>query len=170
MSLPTINTADPIALRYLMTETIFDVAGEAISAAEETLPEAPEAGQARKPEQTPQFSFFGKNRLGYLFLTQERQYEWMSELAMEAFIKTLAALKLASDDVAVLNLAKLAESPSIDDLGLFFKPKVVVSLGASIAWSELGGVKVIQTYAFDEMLADAEKKRLFWTTIKTLLV
>ncbi|WP_353124717.1 hypothetical protein [Parapedobacter pyrenivorans] len=167
-SLPAkINTSDPIALRYLMTETIFDVAHNAINAVE---PPAREAEFLGEPKQVPRFSFCGQNQRNYLFLTQDRQNEWMSGTAMDAFIKTLAALKLTMDDVAVLNLARLTEAPSVGDLSLFFKPKVVVSLGASLVWPEQQGIIVFPTHSFDEMLTDAEKKRVFWTTIKTLLV
>jgi len=171
MSLSLINTADPIALRYLMTETIFGVATDGMTKATvETRPEASEPESARIPSPPPQFSFYGKNKRHYLFLTEDKQHEWMSEPAMGAFIKTLAALRLTTDDVAVLNVAKLAELPSIDDLSLFFSPKVVICLGVAVGAAEQEGLTVIDTYSFDEMLTDAEKKRLFWTTIKPLLV
>lgn len=170
MSLSEINTADPIALRYLMTETIFGVEARSISEAGETPKESPEAESTSKLEPTPHFPFYGKNKRKYLFLIEEQRHEWMSEAAMDAFIKTLAALKLAGDDVALLNLAKLVAPPSVDQLTLFFKPRVVVNLGTSFGWSDQDGATLVQTYSFDEMLADAEKKRLFWTKIKTLMV
>lgn len=154
MSSSTINTADPIALRYLMTETVFGISSE----------------PARKLERTPQFPFYGKNEKKYLFLTDEKQHEWMPQAAMDAFIKTLAALKLAENDVALLNLAKLAGAPSVDQLTSFFKPKVVVNLGTAFVWPEQGDVNVFHTHTFSDMLADAEKKRVFWTTIKRLLI
>ncbi|WP_262248453.1 hypothetical protein [Parapedobacter soli] len=153
-----------------MTETIFDVGDVAVTAGVEAPPEAPETEAVRKPDSVPQFSFYGQNKREYLFLTDEQQHEWMSEPAMDAFVKTLAALKLTVDDVAVLNLAKLKEPPLIDHLTSVFKPKVVVNLGTSLAWPEQGGVKVFHTSTFDAMLADAEKKRVFWTTIKMLLI
>lgn len=170
MSRSAINTTDPVALRYLMTEAVFNVEDGAITAGVEAPQEAPQTEVVRKPDQAPQFPFYGKNKREYLFLTDEKQHEWMSEPAMDAFVKTLAALKLTADDVAVLNLAKLKEPPLIDHLTLVFKPKVVVNLGTSLAWPEQDGMTVFHTSAFDVMLADAEKKRVFWTTIKTLLI
>lgn len=170
MSRSAINTTDPVALRYLMTEAVFDVGDGAMTAGAEAPPEAPETEGVRKPDPAPQFTFYGKNKREYLFLTDEKQHEWMSEPAMDAFVKTLAALKLTVDDVAVLNLAKLKEPPLVHHLTLFFKPKVVVNLGTSLAWPEKDGMKVFHTNAFDAMLSDAEKKRVFWTTIKTLLI
>ncbi|MEC3878903.1 hypothetical protein [Parapedobacter sp. 10938] len=153
MSLPTLNTVDPIALRYLMTETVFDAPAE----------------PAPQPA-APSFVCFGQNKRNYLFLTDEKQHEWMPEADMDAFIKTLAALELAEADVALLNLARLAVSPSVDQLMSFFKPQVVVNLGTPFAWPEQDGLHVFHTHAFGEMLADAEKKRVFWTTIKRLLI
>lgn len=153
-----------------MTEAIFDVGDVAVTAGVEAPPEAPETEAVRKPDPVPQFSFYGKNKREYLFLTDEKQHEWMSEPAMDAFVKTLAALKLAVDDVAVLNLAKLKEPPLVGHLTLVFKPKVVINLGTSFTWPEQDGVKVFHASTFDVMLADAEKKRVFWATIKTLLI
>src|SRR5690606_2832767 len=130
MSLSPINTADPIALRYLMTETVFGVEGAAV--------DPPGVVQNAPPEREPQqaalsFTFFGQNKRNYLFLTHEQQHDWMPEAAMAAFIKTLAALNLAEVDVALLNLATLAKPPSVEQLTRFFKPKVVINLGTPFA-------------------------------------
>jgi len=138
-----------------MTETIFGI--------DETEPEA-------LPDTEPRFSFYGGNKQNYLFLTQDTQCEWMSVAALDAFTKTLAALKLTPEDIAVLNIEKLGEVPSQSDLIAFFNPKVVIALGASLPWDESGGIRVFKTHSFDDMLIDAEKKRVFWTTIKTLLI
>ncbi|MFC3197908.1 hypothetical protein ACFOET_09815 [Parapedobacter deserti] len=157
-----------------MTETIFGMEGRKGDVAAEQLSQAmPTAKPAAS------FSFYGQNRRNYLFLTRETQYEWMSVNAMDAFLKTLAALKLTSDDIALLNVGRLSVFPQEDDLFSFFKPKTVVSLGVALPWTELNnaapvmdckGVRLFRTYTFDEMLADADKKRQFWTTAKTILV
>jgi hypothetical protein len=165
MPTASINTADPIALRAFMTETIFGVEGQAITEADKGLIQP-----VSNPKPVAQFSFYGKNQRHYLFLTREEQHEWMPVAALEAFTKTLAALKLTIDDIAVLNVAKLPEMPTADAICAFFKPKVVVLLGASLVWPEQQDLTVFRTHSFDEMLTDAEKKRIFWTTIKTLLV
>ncbi len=168
MSLPTIHTVDPIALRYLMTETIFGVEDGKGSMADEAV-EPMDISVGHKPAPKPQFPYNGQNKRNYLFLTDEKQYEWMSGAAMDAFVKTLGALKLAVDDVAVVNLAKLASSPSVTDLAIFFNPRVVVNLGTSFVWPQQDGVTVFHTHAFDDLLVDTEKKQIFWTTIKRLL-
>ncbi|PPL04436.1 hypothetical protein [Parapedobacter indicus] len=160
----SLHTTDPTALRYLMTETIFGI--------EEPGADGPDQ-EAAVPTATPntslQFAYHGGNKRNLLFLTHETQYEWMSAAALDAFTKTLAALKLSTDDIALLNVGKLSEIPEKSHLLAFFNPKVVVALGASLPWDESDGLTVFKTYSFDEMLVDAEKKRLFWTTLKTLL-
>ena len=150
----SLHTVDPVALRCLMTETIFGV-GEPTDA----VVAAP-----------PQFSHYGGNKRNFLFLTHDARHEWMSDAAFDAFTKTLGALKLSMDDVAVLNVGKLPSVPAEADLVAFFHPKAIVALGASVPWGTSSTTTVFQTYSFDEMLVDAEKKRTFWATVKTLLI
>src|SRR3546814_17636034 len=110
----TINTVNPTALRYLMTETVFGV----------------EEGELRAPLETPTappFVFFGRNKRNYLFLTHEEQHEWMPEADMDAFVKTLAALKLAEADVALLHLAPTADPPTGEQPAVFVKPTVILN-------------------------------------------
>lgn len=172
-----INTSDPMALRYLMSETIF-VSGE--NSEEVTVDKTPEISPKEEHEEVLDFVFYGENKCNYLFLTHERQYPFMSDAALDAFTKTLAALKRTLADVAVLNLDSLPATPRKENVISFFKPKTMVFLGvapqavglATIPPQtivEYSGITLFHTYSFDEMLADGEKKRLFWTTIKTLL-
>ncbi len=184
-----IHTADPLALRYLMTETLFDVRDDAVVGGPSVPRAAPAPAPVERPTvpeaaiaapQAPSFRYFGGNRQRYLFLTDDREYEWMSAAALDAFTKTLTALKLATDDVSVFNVAGMQPFPSKDDVFSYFGPRVVVSLGVSLPWPGLEGpatgsvvdhqgVRVFHTHAFETFLTDADKKRLFWTTIKTLL-
>src|SRR5690606_21466824 len=160
---------DPVALRYLLTEPIFTV--------------GPDKGTPSmdQPETPPSvdFIFYGKNGRRFLFLVDDRQHQWMSTAALDAFSKTLAALKLSADDVALLNLATRADRVRKADMLSFFKPAVIVLLGiapeavglsmSSTPLCEYEGIKLFCTCTFDEMLVEAEKKRQFWSTIKTLL-
>lgn len=187
MARSSLHTVDPLALRCLMTETLFDVghayamplamAVEPVSAVVEQ-PVAPKAEEAAPP--APSFPHFGGNKGQYLFLTNDSQHEWMSAAALDAFIKTLTALKLTADDVSVFNVSGPEVFPSKDDIVSFFNPRVLISLGVSLPWTGLDnlsvasvvdhqGIRVFQTHTFEEFLVDADKKRLFWATIKTLL-
>src|SRR5690606_41354838 len=107
MSQSTIHTVDPVALRYLMTEALFAVDGNAAEApaAVQKATSEPEAQQT-----VPSFDSLGQNRRNYLFLAHEVQHQWMHQAAMYAFAKTLAALKLTEDYLAQLNLDDWAQS------------------------------------------------------------
>ncbi|SFC27261.1 hypothetical protein SAMN05421747_107110 [Parapedobacter composti] len=180
MAMSSIQTTDPAALRYLMTETLFGISEEApVKETGDGLAVAPVAPAAEAV--APKFPFYGKNGRNYLFLASEPQHEWLSSPALDALAKTLAALKLTVDDIALVNLGRLSTSPKQDDIFTFFSPRIMVSLGVPLPWEGLGtpapntvltyhGITVFHTFSFDEMLADAEKKRLFWSTVKTLLI
>lgn len=172
MASSNIQTADPTALGYLLNETIFGIA-------EARLP-GPDGGGDPETE-SPHFAFYGENKRRYLFLVEDRHHEWMSVPALDAFSRTLAALKLSADDIALLNLARLPEVPPKTQLTAFFQPRAVVLLGAPPAVFGLepgvsgqvvdsDGLPVLRTAAFDELLTNDEKKRQFWTAIKQLLV
>jgi len=143
-----LNTDDPLALRCLMTEAIFPID----ETSERTYP------------------FYGGNKRRYLFITNEPRHQWMSPEAWDAFTKTLAALKLSVDDIALINVGTLSPPPQPAELGGIFNPRVVVLLGAALQWPETSEITVYNGYSFDDMLADADKKRMFWNTVKTLLV
>ncbi len=157
-----------------MSETIFDIDEGEVG---DNLLKAP---TQEEREQVLDFVFYGKNKRNHLFLTFEAHHEFMSEMALDAFTKTLQALKLTLDDVAVLNLGALPSAPKKEEIISFFNPKTMVFLGTSSqsvglddisakTVVEHGGIRIFHTDTFDEMLADGEKKRIFWTTIKTLL-
>ncbi|WP_257657962.1 hypothetical protein [Parapedobacter lycopersici] len=169
MALSNIQTADPTALGCLLNETIFGIA------------EARPDGGVDHETESPHFVFYGENKRRYLFLVEDRHHEWMSAPALDAFSRTLAALKLSVGDIALLNLARLPEVPKKTQLTAFFQPRAVVLLGAPPAVFGLDpgvsgqvvdsdGLPVLRTAAFDELLTNDEKKRQFWTAIKQLLV
>lgn len=164
-----INTSDPIALRYLMDNVIFSI-GDSDAESTDVV-----------QEERLKFAFYGKNRRNFLFLIQEEQYQWMSVEAMEAFNKTLTALKLSVDDIALLNVRTLSDIRQKEEIISSFRPKVMVFLGLAPQsvgievppfkpLSNYNGIAVFCTNTFDEMLADGEKKKQFWVTIKTVLI
>ena len=173
MAQSNMQTTHPIALGALLNETIFGIPDAAEVAASD-LPVRTEA-------ETPRFVFYGDNNRRYLFLTHDQHHEWMSEAAMDAFSKTLAALKLSSADIALLNLFKCEQACSKEQLVSFFQPKVVVLLGVPASLLEVDcpegsftpdGTErtILRAASFDEMLVNSDKKRQFWVAAKTLLV
>lgn len=158
------------------------VVQEQISTATGAVPASePVADPAPVVNQKPAFAFLGGNKQGYLFVTDDAQSEYMSAAGMDAFTKTLGARNLSLDEVAVLNLARHAGQAAFADLISFFKPRAVVLLGAKatalripdIALNtvgQVGDIPVFQTYSFDVLLVDADKKSVFWPVLKSLLV
>lgn len=132
-------------------------------------------------EAPPTFAFIGENKRRYLFVTDDAQSDFMSAAGLDAFLKTLGARKMALDDVAVFNMARHQGTVAFTDLAMFFKPQAVVLLGASAtqvgipeiaanSLGKVGDIPVFQTYSFDVLLGDNEKKAAFWPILKSLLV
>lgn len=176
-----------------MSETLFsigdgpsiskeeDVSAMSTTQAEEKPAIDPQVTPVETPVVTPAFSFLGENKRHYLFVTHEHAYDYMSSPAMEAFSKTISALKLQLADIAVINLAKYQQPIAIIELFNAFAPEAIILLGLpakSLGLADTDpnsimkheGIKVFQTYSFETMLTDADKKRDFWTTLKTILV
>lgn len=176
LSKSNLNTSDPIALRFLMSETIFVSAERNAEVAMDHVQEPPN----QPNEEALTFTFYGENKRNCLFLTNEQQHEFMSDEALDAFIKTLSALNMTSADIAVFNLGAGPAIPQQTDVISFFKPRTMVFLGvdpeiiglaamSAQTVAEFNGMTLFNTCTFDEMIADARRKRLFWTMIKTLL-
>lgn len=174
-----LHTEDPVALGYLMSETLFDVreAEKEVSTVEDVKTET----------NTPsEFIYLGKNLSGFLFVFQDASQvgtHRMPDQEMEAFEKILTALKLSVEDIALLNLANPG-SITLAGLLTFFKPQKTVFLGTDITLNGLEDMgnppafhrtvryqktEILHTFSFAEMMTDVDKKRQFWNSLKTLL-
>lgn len=174
MAASSLRTDEPAALRCLMTETLFDIG---------VVPEQSVAGTIPQPDTPiadplPPLTGYGKNARHFLFLTDDGQHEWLSPAAMDAFGKTLSALGLSADDIVLVNMARQAAPVTKAALIALFSPRTVVIFGASVdGWgtgepdntvSVVNGISVFRTYRWEELLADVNKKRAFWATMKQL--
>ncbi len=136
-----------------------------------------------KTEKPPvNLSFIGNVAAPCLFIfhhAQAQEQHQMLPQEMEAFEKILGALKLRLDQIALLNLA--IQQPSFDLMVSKIKPQKMVLLGAGISMETLGlsGINlplhqpshiqqlpVLQSYSFQEMDQDVDKKRVFWNALK----
>jgi len=165
-----LNTTNPIALRALMSETIFGI--EPLSSA--VAFEEPELKAGPM-----EIRIMGANRKNILFITESADNEFFSQDAELAFIKTLGALKLDIQDVAVVNCAAETSQTSFDRLNKEFSPRVCVFLGIdprklglnnfalNILWQE-SNTEFLYSFSFEEMLNETAKKKLFWETIKLM--
>lgn len=169
-------THNPAALQALMSETIFTNGElESISMAErdESIP----SGNA---EAAAEFVYQGDRSTGVLFILRYPDYPYFSPQAEEAFVKTIGALGLTLQNVAVVNLANAHNPNDFKRIMGFFEPKKITLLGVEPASLNLPAIghnaymkgriaTVFNTFSFEEMFADIDKKKLFWGEFKTFI-
>ncbi|GAA4783065.1 hypothetical protein GCM10023231_08400 [Olivibacter ginsenosidimutans] len=164
----SLTTKNPTALRYFMEETLYPVQITGKTETQQIAEKAPVG-----------YHFLGGNSKHILFLVRNKAHAFFSPTAHEAFLKTIQALALSLEDVAVFNTSTTAERVDMDRICSFFQPKIFVVAGPIS--NDLGlpdyplntpthqdGIKLLYTFSFEEMLTDTQKKKLFWQAIKTL--
>lgn len=182
-----LTTNNPVALQALMSETIFTqgfeadeldratpVADAAVKAAEGAAP-APVGGSPLE-----EFVYQGDKSTGVLFILRYPDYPYFSPQAEDAFVKTIGALKLSPDNVAVVNLANAHNPNDFKQIMEFFKPTKITLLGVEPASLKLPAIAhnsymkgrvatVFNTFSFEEMFADVEKKKAFWGEFRVFI-
>ena len=161
-------TKNPIAIRQLMNEAIFSLHEEAIAPTEAIVPT-----ETVKEEETP-LIFWGENKANIVFFVKNELSNYFSVEAEDAFLKTLSALTLSLNEVAVVNLEK--SSHSFEQIKAQLNPKFCVYLEGNTSeltesfntFMDEGNMKVLHTYSFEEMLTETTKKRMFWNGIKEI--
>ena len=165
----TLNTNNPYALRYFLNETVYAFA---IAKKDDEPKEEPLV----KP--SPVYQFLGGNKKQILYIVDNQAHDYFSTGALDAFSRTINALGLSIEDIAVFNVGK--HSPTyFDQICTYFNPQKVILAGASptqLALNNLSlndpitlnNVKVLYTFSFEEMLTDTERKKTFWQQVKTL--
>ncbi|GAA4516487.1 hypothetical protein [Sphingobacterium thermophilum] len=171
-------TDNPIALQALMNETLFSAGftAEDVVLAEVSSPSSAVAWDSSNEE----FVYRGDKSSGILFILRYPDYPYFSPKADEAFIKTLGALNIAAEQVAVLNLANPQNPNDFKRIMAFFQPKKITLLGVEPASLKLPDIAhnsymrgrvatVFNTFSFEEMFVDINKKKLFWGEFKTFI-
>lgn len=164
----TLLTDNPVALKALMSETIFSTGFEQTSPAHATIVQE-------------EFIYQGDKSTGVLFILRYPDYPYFSPQAEEAFIKTIGALQLTLQNVAVVNLANTHNPNDFKRIMTFFEPKKITLLGVEPASLNLPAIAhnsymrgktatVFNTFSFEEMFADVNKKKLFWTEFKSFIL
>ncbi|WP_313260900.1 hypothetical protein [Sphingobacterium sp.] len=177
-----LTTDNPIAIQALMSETVFAIPGSVMPIVEtQTV-----GNQHTSPQQghfeasAEEFVYQGDKSTGVLFILRYPDYPYFSPQAEEAFLKTIGALQLNADNVAVLNLANPHNPNEWKQIMQFFQPKKITLLGVeptSLKLPEIGQnsymrgkiATVFNTFSFEEMFADVQKKKLFWNEFKTFI-
>lgn len=127
-----------------------------------------------------EFIYQGNKDQGILFILRYEQYPYFSPAAGEAFEKTIGALKLTKETVAVVNLANAHNPNDFKRIMAFFEPTKIILLGVEPASLKLPPIEhnsymkgriatVFNTFSFEEMFADINKKKLFWNEFKTFI-
>src|SRR5690554_3378608 len=180
MIMSRLLTQNPIALRFLMSETIFSSAAE-ISTIENSLPHTSLQTDPQKSDlslsenKDTEFLFWGANEKNILFLIENPNEDYFSEEAEDAFLKTLAAMKLSLQDVAVFNRGKAEYS--LSEIHEKLQPKICIycngenerNQDAFNTLIEANGISSLTTYSFEEMLVDTQKKPNVWNCIKGII-
>ncbi|MDF2517807.1 MAG: hypothetical protein K0R59_3103 [Sphingobacterium sp.] len=206
-----LTTDNPVALQALMDETIFtngfdfQSTQEAVSKAKDTeyiavgIPSADhltrsvpdgtltsgyighEQGNNELEVLGGEFIYQGNKDQGILFILRYEEYPYFSPAALDAFEKTIGALKLRKETVAVVNLANAHNPNDFKRIMQFFQPTKIILLGVEPASLKLPSIEhnsymkgriatVFNTFSFEEMFADVNKKKLFWNEFKTFIV
>ncbi|MFZ4863537.1 hypothetical protein ACL9RF_15285 [Sphingobacterium sp. Mn56C] len=174
-------TTDPIALQALMSETLFSTGFE--TTATEVNQMAVEPEKAAVPlfdTSEEEFVFQGNKSSGVLFILRYPAYPYFSPAAEEAFTKTIAALQLSLSNVAVVNLANPQNPNDFKRIMSFFTPQKITLLGVDPVSLKLPAIAhnaymqgriatVFNTFSFEEMFADVQKKKLFWAEFKRFI-
>ena len=177
----TLTTDNPIAIQALMSETVFAIPGAAMPIVE-TLTAGPihDTPQQNPTGTAEEFIYQGDKSTGVLFILRYPEYPYFSPQAEEAFLKTIGALNLNSGNVAVVNLANPHNPNEWKRIMSFFNPKKITLLGVEPTSLKLPVIghnsymhgkvaTVFNTFSFEEMFADVQKKKMFWTEFKSFI-
>ncbi|TJZ61183.1 hypothetical protein FAZ15_08240 [Sphingobacterium olei] len=174
-------TDNPVALQALMSETIFSTG---FSVQEDVSSSVSNTTTIPQPNTTTgsveEFIYQGDKSTGVLFILRYPEYPYFSPQAEEAFVKTIGALQLTPHNVAVVNLANPHNPNDFKRIMQFFQPKKITLLGVEPASLNLPAIAhnsymkgkiatVFNTFSFEEMFVDVEKKKLFWGEFKTFI-
>lgn len=187
-----LKTTNLVALQALLPEVLFthdfDFEPEQSAPAKPIEAVVASAVSEEKPAAQPvalnqaaaEFVYQGDKSTGVLFILRYPDYPYFSPQAEEAFVKTIGALGLQQDKVAVVNLANPHNPNDFKRMMTFFQPRKITLLGveprslklpdiAHNAYMKGRVATVFNTFSFEEMFADVQKKKLFWTEFKTFI-
>jgi hypothetical protein len=170
-------TDNPFALQALMNETLFSTGFAMEEVPVQTIQTDSVVNWDSSAEE---FVYEGDKSTGVLFILRYSSYPYFSPAAEEAFIKTIGALHLTPENVAVVNLANPQNPNDFKRIMTFFEPKKITLLGVEPASLKLPKIEhnsymkgriatVFNTFSFEEMFADINKKKLFWGEFKTFI-
>lgn len=173
-------TNNPIALQALMSDTLFTTGFNVSNTLPDDVVTSTVCDDVVFDTSTEEFVYKGDKSTGVLFILRYPEYPYFSPQAEDAFVKTLSALGLSPDSVAVVNLANPQNPNVFKSIMQFFKPTKITLLGVEPKSLVLPDIPhnsymrgriatVFNTFSFEEMFADLNKKKLFWSEFKTFI-
>lgn len=163
-----ILTEHPLALETLLGDVLF----KSLDPKQPSV-ETQDTSQKREPV------FLGSYNKRILFIVNEQSHVFFAPEDEKAFLKTLQALNLNLEDVAVLNTCNTDVS-TYEELKDTFKPREMIYLDCpntilpgthELTKNEiinLDQMKILHSDSFSAMLNDLEKKKQFWFSIKKM--
>ncbi len=163
---------DTNALRFILQDEIYlldeDKARYTLSANPTPEIETPPAS----------FNYLGSNKKNFVLMVNYPLQEFIQEDHLKALESILSAKRLNLDDVAIVNIAA-QKSAGYADILNFFHPETLILLGKGATpdalpplkfnvIEEINGLKLLHTYAFDEMMDNNLNKKAFWEQVKSL--
>lgn len=174
-------TNNPVALQTLLTETLFTSIEKGTPIVERTTVESPTLTPQREEQsQAEEFVYQGDKSSGILFILRYPDFPYFSPQAKEAFEKTIEAVQLRVQRVAVVNLDNQHNPNDWQRIMRFFNPVKIVLLGVEPPSLKLPRIEhnafmkgkkatVFYTYSFEEMFSDVAKKKQFWHQFRDFL-
>ncbi|MCY4778208.1 hypothetical protein ORI89_00985 [Sphingobacterium sp. UT-1RO-CII-1] len=176
-------TNNPIALQTLMSETIFTSNFDVETINDAAAPVEIDEFSVRREGgggMLEGFVYKGDKSTGILFILRYPEHPYFSPAAETAFVKTIGALQLTPDNVAVVNLSNESNPNDFKKIMDFFKPTKITLLGVEPASLKLPAIQhnsymkgrvatVFNTFSFEEMFVDVDKKKAFWNEFRTFI-
>jgi len=171
-----------LALQILMNEDLYLIDSVSQFAGEEQSSQPPSVAVDIKgtlaEAEAVAFDYHGENNKYFAILVNYPSHQYMAPKELEALQSILGAKKMEIKDVAIVNLNKYPTA-SFQQLKSFLVSSRMVLFGInpqtlqlpsipSNQITEHGGVKILATFAFGEMMADVDKKKIFWNVMKNL--
>ena len=161
---------DHNALRFILQEEIYLLDEDKNAVSTSAIPQP----AIETPQQV--FNYLGSNKKNFLILASYKEHEHMQDDHLTALESVLSKLSNSREDVAILNVAKHDET-RLEQLLTFFSPKTIVILGQNAlpagadlklnSVEQLNGAQTLLTFAFDEMMANVDNKKVFWEQMKS---
>ena len=126
----------------------------------------------------PPYNYLGSNKKAFLIFTHYPNQDFMDQEHLTALQSILKRKELELDDIAILNLAKTANTKWAD-MYRFFAPKKVLVLGKDAVpvglkvpdmnqLKQAPAASLLYSFSFDEMMSSTDNKKAFWEQMKNL--